>query len=61
MSSSISIPIRLAEALAALDSYEASEYDRIVVRTEAGEDAHSYVWVASLDDCEPVAGGRWSS
>ena len=53
-------PIRLTEALATLDAYEASEYDRIVVRTEAGEAAHSYVWVAPLDDCAPVAGGRWS-
>lgn len=52
-------PIRLPEALSALDAYEASEYDRIVIRTEAGEDAHTYVWVAALDGCDPVAGGRW--
>jgi gamma-glutamylcyclotransferase (GGCT)/AIG2-like uncharacterized protein YtfP len=52
-------PIRLVEALAALDAYEASEYDRIVVATMAGEQAHTYAWVASLDHCQPVAGGRW--
>jgi gamma-glutamylcyclotransferase (GGCT)/AIG2-like uncharacterized protein YtfP len=52
-------PGRLATALTELDAYEASEYDRIVVRTEAGEEAHTYVWIAPLDRCEPVADGRW--
>ena len=52
-------PERLTTALTQLDAYEASEYDRIVVRTEAGEHAHTYVWVAELDRCERVADGRW--
>jgi gamma-glutamylcyclotransferase (GGCT)/AIG2-like uncharacterized protein YtfP len=50
---------RLSAALEALDAYEAEEYDRVVVRTEGGEDVFTYTWVASLEGCALVAGGRW--
>jgi gamma-glutamylcyclotransferase (GGCT)/AIG2-like uncharacterized protein YtfP len=53
-------PDRLDIALATLDAYEASEYDRIVVRTVGLEEAYTYAWVAPLDRCVPVAGGRWT-
>jgi gamma-glutamylcyclotransferase (GGCT)/AIG2-like uncharacterized protein YtfP len=52
-------PLRRAEALATLDAYEASEYDRIVVRTAGGEAAYTYAWIASVDGCAPIAEGRW--
>ena len=54
-------PSRVEAALAALDRYEAEEYDRIVVRTVGGIEAYAYDWVASLAGCRPVAGGRWRS
>ena len=52
-------PGRAPAALAALDHYEGPEYERIVVRTEAGVEAATYAWIASLTGCRPVAGGRW--
>lgn len=51
---------RLAEALATLDAYEASEYDRIVVRTLGAEEVYTYAWIAPLHGCAPVAEGRWT-
>ena len=50
---------RATEALAALDRYEGSEYERVTVRTAGGIEAASYAWVAPLDGCRPVADGRW--
>jgi gamma-glutamylcyclotransferase (GGCT)/AIG2-like uncharacterized protein YtfP len=52
-------PDRTVEALAALDRYEGDEYERIMVRTENGTDAATYAWIAPLDGCRPVTGGRW--
>ncbi len=48
------------DALAALDRYEGFEYARIVVRTQAGVVAATYVWTAALTGCRPIAGGRWT-
>jgi gamma-glutamylcyclotransferase (GGCT)/AIG2-like uncharacterized protein YtfP len=52
-------PQRREAALRALDRYEASEYDRVTVRTVAGRDTLTYEWVASLDGCIAMADGRW--
>lgn len=46
-------------ALAALDEYEASEYVRTEVVTEGGIRAVAYHWVATLEGCAPIPGGRW--
>jgi gamma-glutamylcyclotransferase (GGCT)/AIG2-like uncharacterized protein YtfP len=50
---------RATDALAALDRYEGSEYERVTVRTASGIEAATYAWVAPLDGCRPVADGRW--
>jgi gamma-glutamylcyclotransferase (GGCT)/AIG2-like uncharacterized protein YtfP len=52
-------PDRARAALAALDRYEGREYERIIVRTEAGVEAATYAWIAPLTGCRLVAGGRW--
>jgi gamma-glutamylcyclotransferase (GGCT)/AIG2-like uncharacterized protein YtfP len=52
-------PLRSEAALAALDRYEGSEYRRIAVRTEAGTDCDAYTWVATLEGCQRVPGGRF--
>jgi gamma-glutamylcyclotransferase (GGCT)/AIG2-like uncharacterized protein YtfP len=52
-------PARIDTALRTLDRYEASEYDRVTVRTVAGRATLTYEWVASLNGCVAVAGGRW--
>ena len=52
-------PERATDALDTLDRYEAEEYDRIVVRTAGGVDAHTYHWTASLHGCRPVPDGMW--
>ena len=52
-------PVRAAEALVALDSYEGGEYERITVRTAGGVEATTYAWIAPLRDCRPVEDGRW--
>jgi len=46
-------------ALAALDRYEGEQYARVRVRTRSGLDVFSYTWIAPLDGCTPLAGGRW--
>jgi gamma-glutamylcyclotransferase (GGCT)/AIG2-like uncharacterized protein YtfP len=53
-------PVRVAEALIALDRYEGREYQRIAVRTVAGIDVATYAWAAVLDDCRHVESGRWA-
>jgi gamma-glutamylcyclotransferase (GGCT)/AIG2-like uncharacterized protein YtfP len=53
-------PDRLAAAWPALDRYEGDEYERIVVRTENGVETQTYAWIAALDRCRAVAGGRWA-
>ena len=50
---------RAAEALVALDRYEGSEYERITVRTANGVEVATYAWIAPLQGCRAVAGGRW--
>ena len=50
---------RLDAAFAALDRYEASEYDRIVVTTAGGIEAATYAWVASLAGCRTLTTGHW--
>jgi gamma-glutamylcyclotransferase (GGCT)/AIG2-like uncharacterized protein YtfP len=50
---------RAGAALAALDRYEASEYERVVVRTVTGIDVVTYAWVAPLAGCAPIPSGRW--
>jgi gamma-glutamylcyclotransferase (GGCT)/AIG2-like uncharacterized protein YtfP len=52
-------PSRSEAALAALDRYEGSEYRRIPVRTEAGEECETFTWIATLTGCRPVPGGRF--
>ena len=52
-------PDRRDAALEALDRYEASEYDRVTVRTVAGRESLTYEWVAPLDGCVAMAEGRW--
>jgi gamma-glutamylcyclotransferase (GGCT)/AIG2-like uncharacterized protein YtfP len=49
-----------AEALAALDRYEGSEYERVRIRTDGGVDAFTYAWIAPLDRLHLVADGRWT-
>jgi gamma-glutamylcyclotransferase (GGCT)/AIG2-like uncharacterized protein YtfP len=50
---------RVGAALGALDAYEAEEYERVQIVTEGGIVAVTYAWVAPLDHCDLVAGGRW--
>ena len=52
-------PARTDAALQALDRYEASEYDRVTVRTAGGRETLTYEWVAPLDGCVAIADGRW--
>lgn len=52
-------PDLVPAAFDALDRYEGPEYRRIEVRTEAGRTAAAYVWIAALEGCRPVPGGRW--
>lgn len=52
-------PQRAEAALAALDRYEGSEYRRIPVRTESGNECDAYTWIATLAGCRPVPGGRF--
>ncbi|MDP9335511.1 MAG: gamma-glutamylcyclotransferase [Actinomycetota bacterium] len=52
-------PAAASVALDTLDRYEGPEYERISVRTETGVEAATYVWIAPLTGCRPVAGGRW--
>lgn len=52
-------PTRAGAALAALDYYEAEEYERVHIVTEAGTKAVTYAWVAPLDRCDPLVNGRW--
>jgi gamma-glutamylcyclotransferase (GGCT)/AIG2-like uncharacterized protein YtfP len=52
-------PARVDAALAALDRYEGNEYGRIVIRTEQGAEVATYAWIAPLNGCQAVAGGRW--
>jgi gamma-glutamylcyclotransferase (GGCT)/AIG2-like uncharacterized protein YtfP len=52
-------PGRATAALAALDRYEAEEYERVTVCTRAGVEVTTYAWVAPLDRCRAVSGGRW--
>ena len=53
-------PARAAAALTELDRYEGHEYERISVRTEAGVVAAAYAWIAPLQGCRALAGGRWT-
>ncbi len=53
-------PVRAPDALIALDRYEGREYQRIVVRTASGVHVATYAWIAALDGCREVAGGRWA-
>jgi len=46
-------------AFDALDRYEGPEYERITVRTEAGVEAATYAWIASLAGCRRVESGRF--
>ncbi len=50
---------RIDAALAALDAYEASEYERITAPSRAGLRVVTYHWRASLAGCTPIPGGRW--
>ncbi len=50
---------RADAALAALDAYEAEEYVRVGIVTDGGIEAVTYAWIAPLDRCDPVTGGRW--
>jgi gamma-glutamylcyclotransferase (GGCT)/AIG2-like uncharacterized protein YtfP len=52
-------PLRTDAALVALDRYEGSEYRRVPVRTEAGTECETYTWIATLEGCRPVPGGRF--
>jgi gamma-glutamylcyclotransferase (GGCT)/AIG2-like uncharacterized protein YtfP len=52
-------PLRTDDALRALDRYEGAEYRRVRVRTEAGTECETYTWIATLDGCRPVPGGRF--
>lgn len=42
-----------------LDDFEADEYERVLVRTDAGETVFTYDWRAPLDGLALIAGGRW--
>ena len=44
---------------ARLDAFEGDEYERLQVRTEAGDAVFTYHWRAPLDGFVPIAGGRW--
>ena len=52
-------PPRIDAALHALDRYEGGEYRRVRVRTEAGTECETYTWIATLEGCRPVPGGRF--
>jgi gamma-glutamylcyclotransferase (GGCT)/AIG2-like uncharacterized protein YtfP len=54
-------PDRAEAALVALDRYEGDEYKRITVRTVNGLEAAAYTWIAALEDCRPLPGGRWNT
>jgi gamma-glutamylcyclotransferase (GGCT)/AIG2-like uncharacterized protein YtfP len=52
-------PELLETALRALDRYEGNEYERVLVRTTAGDEVFAYVWIAPLDHCAAIRSGRW--
>ena len=52
-------PARADAALAALDAYEAAEYDRLMLHTSGGEEVWTYVWTAPLEGMREIPGGRW--
>jgi gamma-glutamylcyclotransferase (GGCT)/AIG2-like uncharacterized protein YtfP len=47
-------------ALAHLDEFEGDEYERVTVRTTAGDDVLTYAWRAPLDGFVVVSGGNWA-
>lgn len=53
-------PTRLAAALEVLDLVEGDEYDRIIVRTDAGEPCWAYEWRGPTAGLPAVTGGRWT-
>jgi gamma-glutamylcyclotransferase (GGCT)/AIG2-like uncharacterized protein YtfP len=48
-------------ALAHLDAFEGDEYERVTVRTSAGDDVLTYAWRAPLDGCAVVPGADWAA
>jgi gamma-glutamylcyclotransferase (GGCT)/AIG2-like uncharacterized protein YtfP len=47
--------------LAHLDEFEGAEYERVTVRTAAGDDVLTYAWRAPLHGCTPVPCGDWAA
>jgi gamma-glutamylcyclotransferase (GGCT)/AIG2-like uncharacterized protein YtfP len=48
-----------AAALAVLDRFEGDEYERVLVRTEAGDEVLTYAWRLDTAPLVPIGSGRW--